>query len=336
MSFVSDLLGSKNNYTVTNGLPAGTQANIKNYDSALDMGGGSYRNADQGLTTLAQALQSQMNGQGPNLANALLQQATGQNVANQAALMAGQRGASGNVGLIARQAANVGSNAQMQEAGQASVNRMQQQLQAQQQLGGVLGTQGQLGNQMYNTGVNAIQGQNAMITGSNLQASQGNANIAGQNASQFGNIAGGILNAGGNLLSKIPMGGGIAKGAFAGADPMQGAQKMFAADGGEVPSVQQPGFISKFLSGTHGTQMLAQGGSVLPFSPVNLVQGGPVQAQAPQQQAVAQGDSLKNDKIPAMVSEGEIVLPRSITMHPDAPQMAAKFVMDIIAKRGAK
>src|SRR4051812_48434649 len=43
------------------------------------------------------------NGTGPNPAQAMLNQSTGQNVANQAALMAGQRGAAGNVGLMARQ-----------------------------------------------------------------------------------------------------------------------------------------------------------------------------------------------------------------------------------------
>src|SRR5277367_507561 len=50
-------------------------------------------------------LQQGAQGQGPNPALAQLNQTTGQNVANQASLMAGQRGASQNAGLMARQAA---------------------------------------------------------------------------------------------------------------------------------------------------------------------------------------------------------------------------------------
>ena len=46
-------------------------------------------------------LQGVVNGTGPNPAQAMLNQQTGQNVAQQAALMAGQRGAASNVGLIA-------------------------------------------------------------------------------------------------------------------------------------------------------------------------------------------------------------------------------------------
>ena len=54
-------------------------------------------------------LQNVANGTGPNPAQAMLANATGQNVANQAALMAGQRGSNANVGLMARQAAQQGA-----------------------------------------------------------------------------------------------------------------------------------------------------------------------------------------------------------------------------------
>jgi hypothetical protein len=47
-------------------------------------------------------------------------------------------------------------------------------------------------------------------------------------------------------------------------------------------------------------------------------------------------DSLKNDTVPAMLSAGEIVIPRHITMHPDAPEKAAAFVRAILAKKGLK
>jgi hypothetical protein len=61
--------------------------------------------------------------------------------------------------------------------------------------------------------------------------------------------------------------------------------------------------------------------------------GGPVMAQNPKQKAVAKGDSYSNDKIPAVLSEHEIVLPRSVTQSANAPQAAANFVAATLAKR---
>lgn len=75
------------------------------------------------------------NGTGPNPAQAALNQSTGQNVASQAALMAGQRGAGANVGLLARQAAQQGAATQQQAVGQAAT------LQANQQIAGLQGLQ---------------------------------------------------------------------------------------------------------------------------------------------------------------------------------------------------
>lgn len=52
--------------------------------------------------------------------------------------------------------------------------------------------------------------------------------------------------------------------------------------------------------------------------------------------AKVSGDSLKNDKVPAMLSPKEIVLPRSVTMHPDAPRKAAEFVAAVKARSKKK
>lgn len=62
--------------------------------------------------------------------------------------------------------------------------------------------------------------------------------------------------------------------------------------------------------------------------------GGKVKASGSKEKAQVKGDSLKNDVIPAELSEGEIVIPRHITMSPNAPQMAAEFVAKELAKRG--
>jgi len=48
--------------------------------------------------------------------------------------------------------------------------------------------------------------------------------------------------------------------------------------------------------------------------------GGPVPGYA------HGGDSYRNDTVPAMLSPGEIVLPRSVTQDEDAPELAKEFV----------
>ena len=52
--------------------------------------------------------------------------------------------------------------------------------------------------------------------------------------------------------------------------------------------------------------------------------------------AMVRGDSPQNDTVPARVSPGEIVLPRSVTMAPDAAARAAAFVEAIKKKHGAE
>jgi hypothetical protein len=64
--------------------------------------------------------------------------------------------------------------------------------------------------------------------------------------------------------------------------------------------------------------------------------GGPVDAKKPSQKPVKAGNSYDNDKVPAMLSAGEIVIPRSVTMGKDPVRGAADFVSKVIAKRGRK
>src|SRR6185312_12432015 len=86
--------------------------------------------AQQGLQNQSQVygqLQGIASGQ-VNPAQAQFAQNTQQNVANQAALMAGQRGASSNVGLMARQAAQQGAATQKQAVGQEAAQQAQNQI----------------------------------------------------------------------------------------------------------------------------------------------------------------------------------------------------------------
>lgn len=64
--------------------------------------------------------------------------------------------------------------------------------------------------------------------------------------------------------------------------------------------------------------------------------GGKVNAKNKNQKATAKGNSYANDKIPAVLSEHEIVLPRTVTLSEDPIGEAAKFVAAVIAKRRAK
>lgn len=128
-----------------------------------------YQNTAQAQQALLNALQAQnglgnqtqvynqlqgvVNGTGPNPAQAMLNQATGQNVANQAALMAGQRGASSNVGLMARQAAQQGANIQQQAVGQGATLQANQSLNALGQAGNMANTMAS--NQIGQTNANA-------------------------------------------------------------------------------------------------------------------------------------------------------------------------------------
>lgn len=68
-----------------------------------------------------------------------------------------------------------------------------------------------------------------------------------------------------------------------------------------------------------------RGGSV----PRNLKAGGHVGGKAK-----VKGDSLKNDTVPAMLSPGEIVIPRSVLESENAPDKARAFVAAILAKNG--
>lgn len=291
MSFISNAFGAQNSYT-----PAGQPMNIAQTSTANQ----NYGVANTGLVNLSEALQNQMNGGGPNVANAQLQQATAQNVNDQASLAAGQRGAAQNVGLIARQAANVGANAQQQAAGQSATNVLQQQISAQQQLAGVLGTQGQLANANYGVAQGGVSNDNTVGAG-----------VAGQNAATNAGLINNVMNTGSKAAK---LGGGA---------PM--------ANGGPVQGQPAPmDFSSAFVSGVRPT-MMASGGSVhLPFAPMDYRGGGTVRAQAPQQKAQVPGNSLENDKIPIMASEGEIVLPRTVTQSPNAPQLAAQLVSQVM------
>lgn len=316
-------------------------------------------NQQQGL---ANQIQGVANGTGPNPALQQLQNTTGQNIANQAALMAGQRGSGANAGLLARQAAQQGGALQQQAVGQGAAMQAQQQLAAMQALQGQQGMMGQLAGQqvgqqqqatgLYNQAAQGEQGQLLGALGNYNQAqvgstsSQNQANAAIQNTVAQGqsSLIGGLMGGAGAAL-------GLA----------HGGEVRNYADGGDVSSGPSS-FAGKFLKGWTDDQLASaptndfqsigsQQGQVNPINKgmssmvsgligkLGAANGGMINAKegaVVPGKAKAKGDNYKNDTVPAMLSPKEIVLPRSVTLSDDAPEKAKAFVMEVLRKRGKK
>jgi hypothetical protein len=233
--------------------------------------------AQQGATT--QQYQNLASGVGPNPAQSMLNQQTGQNVANQAALMAGQRGASANVGLMARQAAQQGAATQQQAVGQGATMQAQQQiaglagLSAQQQaqgstIGAMGNTQSAIGNLgttqvgQQQAGVSNMAAQGAQLAGQQQagivnQANQANAQI-GQLQGQQAQLAGQAQNQVGNQLA-----GNQAVNAQANAIANQAnqiaAQQIGQTNSGAASAQNAQGILTNALGAQNNATVSAQG-----------------------------------------------------------------------------
>lgn len=174
------------------------------------------QNGVQNQSNVYSALQGVANGTGPNPAQAQLSQATGANVANQAALMAGQRGSNANAGLIARQAAQQGATTQQNAAGQAASLQAQQSLNALSAQGNVAGQQvtnqaaattGLTGSQQAEQSnlLNSIAQQNNANVGMQSNVNSSNAGVSQVAAGQQGALIG-------NLMSGASAAVGLAEG----------------------------------------------------------------------------------------------------------------------------
>lgn len=196
-------------------------------------------------------LQGVANGTGPNPAQAQLAQSTGANVANQAAMMAGQRGAGANVGLMARQAAQQGANTQQQAAGQAATLQAQQSLNAINSAGNIANTQA--ANQIGATNANtqAQQSEQGILQGANTAAN--NANVSMQSNINSGNA--GLANT--QMQGGQAMIGGVMNGAGAALGLAKGGTVQKMAEGGSAGGPQSS--FGQFLAGSQ--QMQNQSGS---------------------------------------------------------------------------
>lgn len=414
MGFVSDLVGG----VLGGGKSGGSNFKAQSADllqpTNLNQIGGAYNQALSGIDqqqaflnalsaqnglanqsnvfnqqqALANQFQGVAGGTGPNPALQQFQNATGQNVANQAALMAGQRGSGANAGLLARQAAMQGAGIQQQAVGQGAALQAQQQLAAMQALQQQQNMMGNLANQQVGQQAAGLQnlnqfGQseqnqllgalgnfnNANVSNIGSQNSA-NAQIAGQNAKTQGGLLGGLLGAAGTAVAG-PL-GGIAGSMLGGAIQNSGSPSggefnssksgytpnISFAEGGEVPGPSS--FVGRFFKGDKKEEPPAetpsqQAGSALQTgyqaikktkerdqsildatNPMNFqASGGKIEGHVPGKAAV-KGDSLKNDTVPAMLSPGEVVIPRHVMQSADPAGNAAKFVQAVMAKKGKK
>lgn len=188
MGFVSDIwkgITGQNDSAHVNG-----PQQYDNLGSLLSQTETSYNQSMANQDQFAQALMAQMNGQGYNPAQAMLNQSTNQNIAQQAGLAASQKGL--NPAMAARLGAQNAGNIGQQMAGQAAVMQQQQGLD----------TQGQLGSLYNNMAANrlgALSDLRGYIQGGNQQQLAANTSNAGydmensqRNGAGWGKVIGGV------------------------------------------------------------------------------------------------------------------------------------------------
>ncbi len=340
---------------------------------------------------LGNQLSDQAQGNGPNPALAQLANTTSQNISNQAAMMAGQRGMSQNPGLAARQIANQGAQQQQAAAGQAAALRAQQQLAAQQQLGNF--TQGQLANQqgtmsgMGNLAASNLGSLSGFYNGMNsinAQTAQANANadqkilggVLGGAGAAFGMAHGGQVPgfaSGGTLGVDFHMPGQVDNGpnnlnlglnmGLPGAPAPQAQPVVNPTLGvdttmptiGNAPTIEPQSRTAKFAQGfsdaygagqendplfkgmqgfskglvSQGKNFFKPGSGSVPIyqngketGEMAFSKGGTVPGKPK-----VFGDNEANDTVPAKLSPGEVVIPRSKVKD---PQKVADFINQVL------
>lgn len=373
MSFIGSALSGINSLTGPGAQP--TNANLIQPTTADQANQGYYQSQEalqkqqellaalqgqnglQNQSDIYKQLQQIASGQGPNPAQAALNQNTAQNIAQQGALMGSQRGVGANPGLLARQVGMQGGNIQQQAAGQAATLQAQQAMNAINAAGNIANTQA--GNQLnttqnYNQNMQnnrgltlqGIQGQNA----NNVQMQGGlnsiNAQQAEQNKAFNQQVLGGAFSGGGSYASSL-MGGGGGGGAASGgggsamAGEGLGSAAMLAANGGEVGGPKSM-YARQYMAegGQTGTMpvIVSPGEVYVKPQDVSKVGSGQTKATAVGERipgkAKVPGDSLKNDTVPRELEKGGVVIPRSVMNSKDPAKSAAAFVAKYMAKGG--
>lgn len=316
--------GSAKPYQAQSGLQPGELEQMSKERQAAIEGMGKFAEAAKtggllGLTAqenLLPKLEAMAAGKGPSVVENLLNQYAGDIGTQQAAAAASQRGASQNVGLVGRQAARGAADIYQRAASEMATARTREQMAAIEQLRQLAQQQAQqyqTGTQAY--GQTALEAQRSGLQAQAQQEAQRTA-MAQQQMQQQGGLLGGLLGGTATVLSS-----GLLKGSPAAAAPVGGMSTganirrsvpMSYADGGVVdqndqrpPEEKEMDIVSMLLESQ--PKAMAHGAKV------------PGKAQV-------DGDSYKNDTVPALLSPGEIVVPRSAARDPEKAAAFAKSV----------
>lgn len=248
--------GATDNFTGTNPL---STVNQNTLSQAIQQSQGNLANTQTGQQQLAQALLAQSQGQGANPAQAMLNQQTNQNIAQNQGMIASQKGI--NPALVQRQAAENAGAMNQQAAGQGATLDAQQQIAAQQNLGGLY-------NQMAQQNLSNTATSGGLLNQAGLGAQGITASAQAQNAQTQGQIAGGLLGGLGSVGAGALGGSGKADGGMI-TVPKDHMDKIMAlaAKGGGVPGKAEVAGDSP----TNDTvpTMLSPGEVVIPRSKAN-------------------------------------------------------------------
>jgi len=246
--------------------------------------------------------------------------------------------------LVGQQAAQQAALAQAQGQNQQAWTQMLQNQQA---------GMGAQNLQQQNLIQNQIANANNAKVGMQSNINNVNAGVAQQNAAFGQQMAGGLLNGLGSALGlsdggEVPdsnlgkwtanLDSNVAPVSVAASAPAAIASDAGRAGGEGLAKIFSGGgigSIKNLLGGDGGAggggagmlggllTMLAHGGRI------DETSGGRIPGQA----RVA-GDSKANDVVPIQASPGEIMLPRSVTQAPDAPERARDFVLELQRRSG--
>lgn len=248
------------------------------------------RTAAANTPALIAQLSQQAMGQGPSLAEAQLKSATNRNLAQQLAAAASMRGR--NPAATQRQVLNMQGDAGRQLAEQSSVARLQEQQQAMSQLA----QQQQMADSLQQNSTQ--QGFAAAVAPKQSMQAFEQTRFAADNAARQAEAQRQAQQQAA-ILGTIGTIGGAAIGGPAGAKAGGSIGGSFAAQG----SVPQSG---------PGPHIMASEGGEVPGKPA------------------VKGNSPKNDFMHALVSPGEIIIPRS---HASSPKKASAFVEQLFANK---
>jgi hypothetical protein len=323
--------------TDANGRVVASQDQLKSFAQSLQ-GADGVKNQ----SLVFNQLQAVTQGKGPNPAAAMLAESTGKNVANQAALAAGQRGASSNVGLIERQNAQQGAQTQQQAVGQGATLQANQALNALNASGGIAAQQvGETQSALNASAETALNNQNQIL---NAQTAYNNQQVGGQGSVNAGNTSITTAQIPGqtSAISAVPAGigdykqsqaalnkppiqadmmgnmmaeGGLVHKEIPGPHVSHVANYLAMAHGGKVPAMVSPGEIS--LTPEQVKEVIHDDADPLK---IGEKIGG---------KAKVKGDSEKNDTVPKTLEEGGVIISRE---HAKNPEKAKLFVHKSVLK----